>query len=300
MIVGVIDEDFEYTHPSFFDSTGSHTRILRVWQQNDTTGTAPAGFAYGSELTTFEQMQAAVTDSHYIGHGSHVAGIAAGCGAASGTGARYRGMAPGADYLLVETNMTSAGIIDGIRYISEVARSMNRPCVINISLGSIMTSHDGLSPDDVMVQNYLQSKDSLAVALIIGNDTVVIAEEEYNSAFGGERLKDLSPYAGQLVRLAFHHHATGGTSIFKLSNLRIDYHNSIVTADDGSVATIATSGDRVTVRYDRFCDEVVSLFDLMGRRVASAKGAADFRVPASGIYMVKIGNRPAQKVVVVK
>lgn len=63
VVVGVIDIGIEYGHPSFYDSTGTVLRIKRVWQQNDTTGTAPVGFGYGSEYATQEEILSAVTDT---------------------------------------------------------------------------------------------------------------------------------------------------------------------------------------------------------------------------------------------
>ena len=169
VVVGVIDIGFEYGHPSFYDSTGSALRIKRVWQQRDTSGTPPAGFTYGSELTTQAQMLAAVTDWAEQGHGSHVAGIAAGCGAPDSAGRRYRGMAPGADIVLVATNMRDPSIVDGIRYIHRYARSVHKPCVINMSLGSLEGPHDGLGECDVMIANYLNGVDSLVVVVSAAN-----------------------------------------------------------------------------------------------------------------------------------
>ena len=169
VVVGIIDIGFEYGHPSFYDSTGSALRIKRVWQQRDTMGTAPAGFTYGSELTTPEQILAAGTDWAEQGHGSHVAGIATGCGAPNANGKRYRGIAPGADIVLVATNLKDASMVDGIRYIHEYARSVHKPCVINLSLGSMAGPHDGRGSNDVAVENYMAGLDSLVVVVAAGN-----------------------------------------------------------------------------------------------------------------------------------
>src|SRR5205085_11712337 len=48
VVVGIIDEGFDYTHPAFYDTTGTMLRIKRVWDQT-ATGTPPAGFSYGNE-----------------------------------------------------------------------------------------------------------------------------------------------------------------------------------------------------------------------------------------------------------
>jgi len=172
VVVGVIDIGLYYGHPSFYDTTGSTLRIKRVWQQLDTTGNPPAGFNYGRELTTPEEMLAAVTDRVNQGHGSHVTGMAAGCGAPDGNGRRYRGMAPAADIVMVATNMQDAGIFDGIRYIHEYARSVGKPCVINMSLGSITGPHDGTDAFTLMTESLVQGGelDSIVIIASAGNE----------------------------------------------------------------------------------------------------------------------------------
>lgn len=170
VVVGVIDVGFEYGHPSFYDTTGTTLRIKRVWQQLDTTGNAPAGFSYGSEYTTTAAILDAVTDRPEQGHGSHTAGIAAGCGAPDAHGRRYQGMAPGADIVLVATNLSEPGIFDGIRYIHQYARMVGKPCVINMSLGSLWGPHDGLDDMDVMIENYAHQTDSLVLVTSASND----------------------------------------------------------------------------------------------------------------------------------
>lgn len=172
VVVGIVDVGFMYGHPMFYDTTGSELRIKRVWQQSDQFGTHPAGFSYGRELTTPEEMLEAVTDNEKQGHGSHVAGIAAGSGAPDGNGHQYRGIAPGADLVLVGCNMTSVGIYDGLNYIHKYARSVGKPCVINMSLGSILGPHDGTDMYTKAVEQYLNNGrlDSIVVMVSAGND----------------------------------------------------------------------------------------------------------------------------------
>lgn len=169
VVVGVVDIGFEYGHPSFYDTTGTTLRIKRVWQQKDSSGIHPDGFSYGTELTTMQEILGAVTDNPDKGHGSHVAGIAAGCGAPDMAGRRYSGMAPAADIVMVATNMTDNGIMDGIRYIHNYARQVHKPCVINLSLGTLIGPHDGLGVSDVMLANYLDQLDSIVVVASAAN-----------------------------------------------------------------------------------------------------------------------------------
>ena len=148
VVVGIIDVGFEYCHPAFYDSTGTIHRVKRVWDQTATSGTHPVGFGYGREMTTTAEMMAAQCSHFDQSHGSHVTGIAAGCGGNTDSARRFRGMAPAADIVMVATTMQDAGIFDGITYIRDYAASQNKPCVINMSIGGHIGPHDGTSSFD--------------------------------------------------------------------------------------------------------------------------------------------------------
>jgi M6 family metalloprotease-like protein len=150
VVVGIIDNGFQYDHPAFYDSTGTTLRIKRAWIQGDTIGTAPAGYSYGRELATESEILAARTDDPNGIHGSHVAGIAARCGGPDSLGRRYRGMAPNADIVMVSAT-TVASLYDGIAYIRDYAASVGKPCVVNMSLGIHVGPHDGTSSFDRMM-----------------------------------------------------------------------------------------------------------------------------------------------------
>ena len=171
VVVGVLDIGMQFCHPSFYDTTGTVLRVKRVWNQKDSLGTAPSGFDYGSEYTTEAQMMAAFTDDSTQTHGSHTTGIAAGCGAPSGNGTAYRGIAPGADIVLVPCILTGPCILDGINYVYNYAHSVGKPCVINMSFGSIDGPHDGTEAYDRFVTSFVQQHpDSFALVCSAGND----------------------------------------------------------------------------------------------------------------------------------
>ncbi len=170
VVIGIIDQSFEFCHPSFYDTTGTQLRVKRVWNQGDDTGTSPYGFNYGSEYTTEAQMMAVFTDDSIAFHGTHVAGIAAGCGAPSGRGMAYRGIAPGADIVFVPTLFTQASILDAINYIHEYAQSVNKPCVINMSFGTLSGPHDGTASWERFMSSFMeQNTDSIALVASAGN-----------------------------------------------------------------------------------------------------------------------------------
>ncbi len=126
VILGVVDTGIDTSHPAFAG------RILKIWDQTLSGAGVPEG-GYGAELagSTFAMTR----DTH--GHGTHVGGIA------GGSDPKYGGIAPRADYVVVKTDFMNAHIADGIRYIFRVARELNRPAVVNLSLGGHGDAHDG-------------------------------------------------------------------------------------------------------------------------------------------------------------
>jgi subtilisin family serine protease len=125
-VVGVVDTGIEVGHPSF------DGRILRLWDQTLNGSGVPEG-GYGVELDGPTLTQSRDT----IGHGTHVAGIAA------GSDQVYGGVAPGAGLVIVKSDLLTAHIADGIRYIFRVAADLGCPAVVNLSLGGHGDSHDG-------------------------------------------------------------------------------------------------------------------------------------------------------------
>lgn len=148
IIIGIVDSGIDFDHLEFRDGEDdSKSRIHSVWCQWDSTGTKPDSFSYGSIYTksqiedeingitqeTIPNTDHDPTNRGALGHGTHVAGISAG----------INGMAPKAEIIAVSTLWSSASIIDGIKYIIDEAIKANKPCVVNLSLGSMFDLHDG-------------------------------------------------------------------------------------------------------------------------------------------------------------
>ena len=165
VVVGVVDNGFDYTHPNFYSRDKSELRIKRVWDQN-ASGTTPEGFDYGCEYTTAEAILAKGYDTDQTTHGTHVLGIAAGADNTDSKG--LYGVATDADIVLVSYNSTdmytgdNTAIIDGVKYIFDYARSVGKPCVVNLSLGSYLGPRDGSSTFDQLADE-LQGSGRLLV-----------------------------------------------------------------------------------------------------------------------------------------
>ncbi len=192
-------EGIDFVRPEFQDSAG-HTRILYLWDQTlrpeegNGERQPPSGFVQGVEFSA-EQINRALTASgaqeRYMllpsvdtsGHGTAVAGIAAGClpaygGGAAGGGSRpgavtsepsgsqtgnrilgqstgvpgsqYRGAAPAASLLAVKLGLPgedgfprTTEIMRGVTYALQKAAQLAMPLVINLSFGNTYGSHDG-------------------------------------------------------------------------------------------------------------------------------------------------------------
>lgn len=155
VLVGVIDTGIDVKHAAF-QSSGS-TRIVNYLDQEA-----------GQEFTQAE-IDAGDADGSLdvIGHGTHVAGIAAGNGAGSPSG-DWHGVATGADLAIVKTTFDTADIAVAIKHVFDLADSRGQPCVINLSLGGHFGAHDGSSVAERMIDDL--SGDGRVVVVSAGNE----------------------------------------------------------------------------------------------------------------------------------
>ena len=159
-LIGIVDSGIDYENAEFRNEDGT-TRIVSLCDQT-VNGRPPAGYLAGTEYTR-EQIDAAlatedkevrrqmVKTSDVSGHGTAVAGIAAGNGRGS-EGRRFRGAAPEAELIIVKMGAPREGgfprtteLMRGVDYIVRKAVELRRPVAINISFGNTYGSHDGTS-----------------------------------------------------------------------------------------------------------------------------------------------------------
>ena len=165
VLVGDVDTGIDLAHPDFKNPDGT-TRLLNVWDQTATTGTPPSGFTYGAEYSAAAINAGTAPENDPNGHGTHVMGIAGGNGSATGNGQpayTYVGMAPQASLIMVKTNFSTPGIIDGVNYVFQRAASLGMQAVVNLSLGTEDGPHDGTYDFDTMV-NGLTGPGKIVVA----------------------------------------------------------------------------------------------------------------------------------------
>ena len=147
VIVSAIDTGIDPYHEDFMDPEEGGSRILYIWDQTNDFS-VPFDFTYGTEWTKESIDNGICTERDEDGHGTHVMGIAAGNGSATGNGYqayRYVGVAPEADIVFVKTNFYQDEIIDALTYIDHRAETLGEPYVVNASFGTHLSPHDGTS-----------------------------------------------------------------------------------------------------------------------------------------------------------
>ncbi|MFW5943606.1 MAG: S8 family serine peptidase, partial [Chloroflexota bacterium] len=180
VIVGVVDSGINFTHQSFRNNDGT-SRILAIWDQSDDdTGPTPkeygqadglfGGLDYGSVFDK-EAIDDALKESNPVpiphkdsksGHGTHVAGIAAGNGRQDDLCVdtfTYSGVAPDADLVIVKFSGTSGeeqlgedtNLVDALSFVNQLADHESKPAVTNISLGDNLGAHDGTNFVEIMI-----------------------------------------------------------------------------------------------------------------------------------------------------
>ncbi len=170
VIIGFIDTGIDFVHLDFKDTLGN-TRILAIWDQY-LADNGSSTFGYGQVWDSTAINGGSCTHLDYGGtnHGTHVAGIAAGNGLAVNN---YTGVAPEAYVVSVASNENVSNwlstVVDGVKFIYDVADSYNMPCVINVSMGDYWGSHDGTDAASILIDSIVNFKSGRAFVCAAGN-----------------------------------------------------------------------------------------------------------------------------------
>lgn len=184
ILVGIFDTGIDFTHPDFIDPVTKQSRILSIWDQTLT----PIAGENSPNLYTLnrgvEYTQTHINDeidgtpTNYIrqkdtdGHGTHVAGTAAGNGSAL-EGTPHKGMAPEANLVIVkggDGSFSSNNIMAALDYFKKVADEQNKPIVVNMSIGGQGSPHDGLSAQEIKINDFANSGPGRIAVISAGNE----------------------------------------------------------------------------------------------------------------------------------
>lgn len=176
VLIGLVDSGIDGGHPAFLGRSddATKTRIHSVWHLWESGGSSPharsankdayRAMNFGKEYIGHDEVKNTNDFSgSKHGHGTHVAGIAAGKAFGTWPG----GIAPAAT--LVVAGIGSAGgyvndVVAGVKYCFQKATELGLPCVVNISLGTERHSHDGSDPLSIALTQLVSENTVPAVA----------------------------------------------------------------------------------------------------------------------------------------
>jgi len=183
VLIGIVDTGIDYHNPDFKNPDGS-TRIKYIWDQTQ-AGNPPNGYFFGYECDQASINSGKCPEKDTDGHGTHVAGIAAGNGLSSNPPHEI-GVAPQADLIMVKSDLSTLGVLAGWQYLVDKARQLGEPIVINDSFGSQAGPHDGTEVEAQTLN--LLSGHGVIFVKSVGNAGVQGAHTDGNIVQGGTTL----------------------------------------------------------------------------------------------------------------
>ena len=191
VLIGIVDTGIDYTHKAFLNADGT-TKIVSIWDQSIQSSNPPEGLYYGTEYTRDEinlalssdDPQSIVPSTDEIGHGTFLAGIAAGNEDIPNS---FSGVVPDAELVVVKLKLPKNSVREfyllpqdvicyqendimlGVKYLKDTAAKLNRPISICIGLGTSQGSHD-VSDSLSAYLSSLAQLDNIAITIAAGNE----------------------------------------------------------------------------------------------------------------------------------
>ena len=209
VIITVLDSGIDYFLPEFRGADGQ-TRILAIWDQtqqpDERQGKLPPpgyreGVLYTREMINEalalgrESGQRLVPDFDVSGHGTAVAGVAAGTG---------MGVAPRAELLVIRLGNPQANsfprttqLMRGLNYAVNLGVELGRPVAVNLSFGNTYGDHQGNSLLERFIDN----------ASEIGRSAIIIGSG--NEGASGGHTAGVVQGGSRVVELAVADYETG-------------------------------------------------------------------------------------------
>jgi subtilisin family serine protease len=205
VLVGVADTGIDLTHADFRDAQGKtrvawvldlsltplglYAELEKKFGISDAQGKVLRGrvLAASDIDTRLSAGRTGELPRDEAGHGTHVASIA------TGGGAQYAGMAPGAGLVIVRVSDASQGIttddlVRGVQFMFDRATAMSQPIVVNLSLGTDFGPHDGSTLWETTIASYVgASQPGRVIVAAAGNSGSVVETPMHQQlrVFGG-------------------------------------------------------------------------------------------------------------------
>jgi len=191
VLIGIVDSGIDYTNP-IFQYADKTTRIASIWDQTIISDQVPAGMAYGTEYTREQINEALKSDNPFsivpsmdeVGHGTMVAGIAAGNDVPE---SGFYGVAPDTELVIVKLKPAKPylkkffripenalsyqenDIIFGMQYLLNYATKINKPIVVCLACDTAQYAHDGRGTTSSWL-SFQASNAGIAILISVGNE----------------------------------------------------------------------------------------------------------------------------------
>lgn len=191
VLIGIVDTGIDYTNP-VFQYADKTTKIASIWDQTIISPQTFDSNTYGTiyskeqinEAIRSEDPFSIVPSKDEIGHGTMVAGIAAGSEVPE---SGFYGVAPDAELVIVKLKPAKSylkkffrlpdnaisyqenDVILGIEYLIDYAAELNKPIVICVSVNTSKYAHDGSGTTSTYL-SFLANLSGVAVIIPVGNE----------------------------------------------------------------------------------------------------------------------------------
>ncbi|MDO5417207.1 MAG: S8 family peptidase, partial [Lachnospiraceae bacterium] len=316
VLIGIIDTGIDYQNPLFRNPDGT-TRIAGIWDQTlpapSEADALPPGvrdpsgrlldIQYGTAFTS-EQINEALRRDNPLervpsrdtdGHGTFLAGIAAGGESPSGD---FIGAAPKASIGMVKLKPAKQYLRDffqirddaaayqendimmGIKYLRLLSQETRMPLVICISLGTNSGSHEGTSPLGYTLQSSSQYIGIITVAAA-GNEAG-LAHHYFGTIPGGQPYEDVEIRAAEGER--------GFTAEF-WSDVTDLYTIGFVSPSGETISRIPLNLGKES-RISFLLEPTVIHVSYLPNEAGSGRQLIFFRFenPAAGIWRIRVYN----------
>lgn len=218
VVVGIVDTGLDVTHPDFLDAQG-HTRVAWMIDMSlapigkhpdledkfglkDRDGKLTGGAVLsGADIDALRAMGGPLPGDE-IGHGTHVAGIAAGNG--GNQSSIYRGFAEGATLVIARASLANSdsfeegATLKGVQFVFDRGDALGKPIVVNLSLGSPVGPHDGTASWENAIASYVgPDKPGHAVVAAAGNNGSIVDNPDHQSVYVSSGTKMRVPIVTQ-------------------------------------------------------------------------------------------------------